>query len=266
MDLDSEKVKRVTFPSASVGGYKKQDVDDFLKLIARDYHNFEKKVDELQEQWQQATEKADRLREIYMNREQQYLDELKNSQKELKILKEERRSSMTTPKPTPQETSFQKAIMIAQDTAFEIEKAAEKEKEQILEKAAFDRGRMIKKARTESAEILEKAKQQEQRILQEANIVKQNAENHARSVEKHYQETLQELSMKKQKQEEQAKSELSKLSYEKRQLEQDLVASRQEEMTFLESQIYEHQMSLSRLDKQKWQQLAKELTDRLEKI
>ncbi len=265
MDVTAEKLERLTFPTASVGGYRKQDVDDFLTLMAREYKKNETTLEEHQQkEWQQTTEIA-QVKEFYLKRESDYLLEIKRQMQEIDQLKADQAQAVQLDAPT-EKTSFQQAIMIAQETAFEIEQQAEEEKKRILEQAAFDRGHMIKKARQESTELLEQAKQTKKELLEEAERIKQNADHRAETVEKHTQTTLQELNAKKQREEQQAKSALSQLEYKKQQLQQDIASNRQEELTFLESQIYEYKRLLYRLEKQNWQQLADKMTQRLQKI
>lgn len=265
MELTSEKLDRLTFPTASVGGYRKQDVDDFLRLVSRDYKKFEGQIQELQLRGKEQEEKIAQLKDFYMNRESQYLLEIKQYKEEL-IKVSTKDTEQVSELASTEQTSFQRAVMIAQDAAFEIEQQAEAEKTRILEEASFDRGRMIKEARMESAEILNQAKKQHKELVEEAERIKDNADRRSESVETHTQKTLKELSEKKQKEEQQAKSELSKLEYKKQQLEQEIHTNRQEELTFLESQIYEYKLLLHRLEKQNWQHLADELTQRLQKI
>lgn len=262
--MNAEKISRLTFPTSSVGGYKKQDVDDFLSVIARDYKKFEAQIEGFQQKEEQYTKKTSQLKDFYLDRESKYLLEIKQLKEELAQMTE-KQSNIEDEQPI-EKTTFQKAIMIAQETAFEIEQQAEEEKQRILEQAEFDRGHIIKKARQESNELLEKAKQTKKDWLEEAEMIKKNADHRAETVEKHTQTTLQELSAKKQKEEQQAKSELSKLEYKKQQLQQDISSNRQEEITFLESQIYEYKLLLHRLEKQNWQHLAEKMTQRLQKI
>ncbi|WP_367377484.1 DivIVA domain-containing protein [Enterococcus gilvus] len=265
MELTAEKLERLTFPTSSVGGYRKQDVDDFLNLVAREYKKNETALEELkQKEWQQSKEIA-QVKDFYLKRESDYLVEIKRQLQEIDQLKVAQAQIVPNEAPV-EKTSFQQAIMIAQDTAFEIEQQAEEEKQRILEQAEFDRGHMIKDARTQSNELMEQAKRTQEEMIEEAERIKQNAQRHAEATEAHTQKVLQELSMKRQQEEQQAKSELSKLEYKKQALQQDIRANRQEELTFLESQIYEYKLLLHRLEKQNWQQLADKLTQQLQKI
>ena len=266
MEINSEKLERITFPKAVTGGYKKADVDDFLRLTARDYRRFEQNEKEQEEKVAQLLQEIEKLQQENVQQSERQQEQLATMKATISDLNKKLATFIQKDQLPQPGTPFQEAIMIAQDTAFEIEQEADQEKTRILEEAEFERGRIIKNARTESAAILEAAKQEQRRIAEQAEQIKRNAENHSAKVEKHYEEVLKQLSETKRKQEEQAKSELSRLTQQQRKLQQDLSASKQEELNFIESQMYGYKSLLNRLDQQKWQQLAQELTERIQAI
>ncbi len=129
MALTPLDIQNKSFP-VKMRGYEKDEVDDFLDLIVRDYEDVVQKNRELQKALKHAEEKLE------------YFNELKDA--------------------------LNQSIIVAQDTADKVKTSASKESEVIVTSAQNKADEMVAKAEKRAHQLMTTAEEKAKEILTEA--------------------------------------------------------------------------------------------------
>ncbi len=129
MALTPLDIQNKSFP-VKMRGYEKDEVDDFLDLIVRDYEDAVQKNRELQKALKHAEEKLE------------YFNELKDA--------------------------LNQSIIVAQDTADKVKTSASKESEVIVTSAQNKADEMVAKAEKRAHQLMTTAEEKAKEILTEA--------------------------------------------------------------------------------------------------
>ena len=129
MALTPLDIQNKSFP-VKMRGYEKDEVDDFLDLIVRDYEDAVQKNRELEKALKHAEEKLE------------YFNELKDA--------------------------LNKSIIVAQDTADKVKTSASKESEVIVTSAQNKADEMVAKAEKRAHQLMTTAEEKAKEILTEA--------------------------------------------------------------------------------------------------
>ena len=129
MALTPLDIQNKSFP-VKMRGYEKDEVDDFLDLIVRDYEDAVQKNRELEKALKHAEEKLE------------YLNELKDA--------------------------LNQSIIVAQDTADKVKTSASKESEVIVTSAQNKADEMVAKAEKRAHQLMTTAEEKAKEILTEA--------------------------------------------------------------------------------------------------
>ena len=269
MKFTAEKIRSITFPNATLSGYRKHDVDDFLHYVAKDYQWLEQDKEELKAELKRITDQQKKQEDKFSQDRSRYVLEVYEQKKRLEVL-EKQLSQVSSEKEQQTErsssTTFQEAILISQEAALEIERSAEREGAKIIEEAHVERGRIIKEAKEEQASILRDAEAKRNAIHLQARKILDEAEQKKQDVEAHWQRELMKLEQEKETMLQQAKYEMSLLAEEMAQTKQAIEAVKREEINFRDTLIYDYKAALVKLNDPKWENWESVYEDKLHQI
>ena len=134
MKFKGTELPHITFSTSTVRGYKKQDVDDFLFHISKDYKNFELRIQELKEDMKVLEEEKAAIEEYVEVLKEEQQRAQKKQQKELQKLRKELSEAYPLMEKDG-EYSKKQALNISQKIGFSLRKEAEKEAREIREQA-----------------------------------------------------------------------------------------------------------------------------------
>lgn len=124
------ELHHMTFSTSAVRGYKKQDVDDFLVHVAKDYKDFELRLEELRSEISELEEEKEQLEERIETFKQEKRKLSSAHQKELHTLRQELiHSGVSSTGDGSQE------LLVAQNIALSLEKEAKEQASLKIEEA-----------------------------------------------------------------------------------------------------------------------------------
>ena len=269
MKFTAEKIRSITFPNATLSGYRKHDVDDFLHYVAKDYQWLEQDKEELKAEIKRITDQQKKQEDKFSQERSRYVLEVHEQKKRLELLEEQvTQASLAKEQQMEQgsSTAFQEAILISQEAALEIERSAEREGAKIIEEAHVERGRIIKEAKEEKKAILKEAEIQRQTMQHQADKIMAAAEQRKQNIEAHCQQELRKLEQEKETMLQQAKNELSLLAEKMTQTKQAIDRAKREEVNFRDTLIYDYKAALVKLNDPKWENWERVFEEKLHQI
>lgn len=132
MKFDVEGIKNLTFPSGAMG-YKKQDVDDFLTYVAKDYGSFQRQLEQSREETKQAEATLTKLQLDFDTYKKKDAASIAQVEKENQALKQQLMEQQLAPASSALNEG--QALSLAQKIALRIEKQAQEDAQKILEEA-----------------------------------------------------------------------------------------------------------------------------------
>lgn len=182
MNFNAEQLRKITFPTVSLAGYKKQDVDDFLTHAANDYDAMKETNTELEKRLTLAENQKESLVKVFEKEKSDYLAEIKELNAKLNEASKDERDVHA------KKRSFENALIIAQDAALKIEENAE-----------LEARRLVGEARTEQENILKEAKVEGNSIKAEAYNLLAEANGKVSEANSYYEEQMTKLESEKEK-------------------------------------------------------------------
>lgn len=128
------ELHHMTFSTSAVRGYKKQDVDDFLVHVAKDYKDFELRLEELRSEISELEEEKEQLEERIETFKQEKRKLSSAHQEELHALRQELIHSGKPSAGTSQDSNSQE-LLVAQNIALSLEKEAKEQASMKIEEA-----------------------------------------------------------------------------------------------------------------------------------
>ncbi|MBO1299608.1 MULTISPECIES: DivIVA domain-containing protein [unclassified Enterococcus] len=256
MKFKAEQVRRITFPTASLSGYKKQDVDDFLKHVADDYTIMESEENLLDSKIQLVEIQKKELAQEFEEKEKRYLEELAGKDKEISQmsakLKEigEDENEINSKK-----RSFEDTLIIAQDVAFKIEQKAKVEAKQIVTDALIEKDRIVKDANIEVVRVKEEAFN----LLAEANANLNDAD-------RQYKKQMKELELEKSKAVEDTAKEIEYLEQKKQMMLKEIEGLETDAKNVRFQIISEYQRAINNLSDEKWQRWMSSVKNSIDNV
>lgn len=133
MKFKGTEIHHLTFPTSAVRGYRKQDVDDFLLHTAKDYKNFEQRLEEYRNDFSEAEQEKEQLEARI---EQMKIDYERNQEKrkeEIRVLRKRLDDSLKLHEGPNKKQEDE--LVVAQKIALSIEKEANERAYKIVSEA-----------------------------------------------------------------------------------------------------------------------------------
>lgn len=128
MKFSEEELRQLTFPKA-VFGYRKNDVEDFVYYVAKDYQEYNREFSDVIKKTEKMNEKIFELEKIIEEKDRQLL------QQEIRLVQ---RPQPVKPVVQSVKEVYGEVVQeysLAQQVVLEIERVAKRERQQLLSKA-----------------------------------------------------------------------------------------------------------------------------------
>lgn len=132
MKLLAEEIRNLTFPSSAMG-YKKKDVDDFLVKVAKDYDDFQRKLDQSKHETKAAEEEKQELLKKQLEQRAADVKRSVDLEQENERLKRQIDDLLTTS--VSENLNEEASLTLAQKIALRIEQEAKEEAQLIKNEA-----------------------------------------------------------------------------------------------------------------------------------
>lgn len=133
MKFKGTEIHHLTFPRSAMGGYRKQDVDDFLLHTAKDYKNFEQRLAEYRAELSEMEQEKDQLETRLEQQKKDYEHSQEKRQEEVRLLRQRLDESLKLHE-TP-DGNRENELVVAQKIALNIEKEAKEQAYKIVSEA-----------------------------------------------------------------------------------------------------------------------------------
>lgn len=134
MKFKGTELHHMTFSTSAVRGYRKKDVDDFLVHVAKDYKDFELRLEELRNDVSELEEEKEQLEERIERLKQERRTLNTAHQEALHALRQELIHSELPANPSSSDNNKQE-LLVAQTIALSLEKEAKEQASLKIEEA-----------------------------------------------------------------------------------------------------------------------------------